>query len=71
MIVIQEDGKVTVTTDINKLNIFELRMRKMAILDLLASQSDDMLDSETNYFAIQMLKDLEPTEEQYHKMYRE
>ncbi|MBP0904170.1 hypothetical protein ACFSKN_08185 [Mariniflexile gromovii] len=47
----------------------EFRLRKAALLELLRIADEERLDINTRFWAMQMIEDFEPTEEQYESMF--
>lgn len=47
----------------------EVRFRKLALLDLITISDRERIGKDTIYWALQMIKDLEPTRDQYSKLF--
>jgi hypothetical protein len=64
MIWLDDNGKVVIKTDIQAKDIYEVVEMKKSVLSLLSSQDKEMIDGEENYWAIQLIKLLDPEPEQ-------
>jgi hypothetical protein len=64
MIWLDDNGKVVIKTEIPAKDIYEVVEMKKSVLNLMSSQNKDMIDGEENYWAIQLIKLLDPEPEQ-------
>ena len=64
MIWLDDKGKIVILTDIDKKDLYEISQMKRTVLDLLSTQDKDFHDRDTNYWAFELVKLLEPEPEQ-------
>ena len=60
MIQLDQDNKIVIKTDIAKKNIYELVEMKKSVLELISTQSEDIIDRSASYWALELVKLLEP-----------
>ena len=64
MIWLDDNGKIIIRTNIEARNVNELQSMKQTVLDLLATQDENFHDRNSNYWAFELVKLLEPEPEQ-------
>ncbi len=64
MIWLDDDGNIVIRTDIKAEDIYEIDAMKKTVLDLLATQEPDFHNRDSNYWAFELIKLLEPEPEQ-------
>lgn len=66
--VINKEGNIVITTTVD---IDEMLYRRAALIDLIQQRNKDYIDRDPVYWAMEILRDMEPTQSQWEKLLKQ